>query len=189
MRKMAMGWVLAGICALPLSALGEDQQERAAASREASKQFGMELKAALQKAIAEGGPVSAIQVCQLKAPAIAKGISQEKGWKVARTSLKYRNPNNAPDAWEQGVLQRFEERKQAGEDVEKMEYFEVLEEGGQKSFRYMKAIPTAGLCLTCHGAVIDPALEQELESLYPQDKARGFEVGDIRGAFTIEQPM
>ena len=70
-----------------------------------------------------------------------------------------------------------------------MEYFEVVEEGGQKSFRYMKAIPTAGLCLTCHGAVIDPALEQELKSLYPQDKARGFEVGDIRGAFTIEQPM
>ena len=71
----------------------------------------------------------------------------------------------------------------------KMEYAEVVAEGGKQYFRYMKAIPTGELCLKCHGAEIEPGVKAKLDELYPNDKARGFKLGDIRGAFTIKQPM
>ncbi len=53
----------------------------------------------------------------------------------------------------------------------------------------MKAIPTGGVCLSCHGQRISQPVEAKLERLYPNDRARGYELGDIRGAFTITQPL
>jgi len=32
-------------------------------------------------------------------------------------------------------------------------------------------------------------VKAKLDTYYPADQARGFKVGDIRGAFTISQPM
>jgi hypothetical protein len=142
-----------------------------------------------ETAMKAGGPVNAIQVCNTRAPAIAAGFSGQKGWTVARTSLKYRNPDNAPDAWERKVLEQFEERKANGEDPKQMVYAEVVEDGRTKIFRFMKAIPTGPVCLACHGEKIDAAVEAEIQALYPDDQARGFNAGDIRGAFTITQPM
>jgi hypothetical protein len=108
---------------------------------------------------------------------------------VGRTSLKPRNPANAPDDWEAGMLQAFAARKAAGEDPAKLEAWTIAEAGGRKQFRYMKAIPTASLCLACHGTEIEPELRAHLDALYPEDAAVGYREGDIRGAFTITQPM
>ena len=165
-------------------------EQRAIESRAAVKQFFGQLKGQLVAGIKAGGPAHAIGVCNEQAPAIAGKVSSSKGWKVARTSLKVRNPSNAPDAWERAVLMKFDARKAAGEDPAKMEHYEVVEMGGKKAFRYMKAIPTAAKpCLACHGEKVPPAVEQKLAELYPDDKARGYKAGDIRGAFTITQPM
>jgi hypothetical protein len=60
---------------------------------------------------------------------------------------------------------------------------------GGRVFRCMKAIPTAELCITCHGSNLDPAIAATLAEFYPANRATRFAVGDIRGAFTIEQPM
>jgi hypothetical protein len=49
----------------------------------------------------------------------------------------------------------------------------------------MKAIPTGGLCLACHGETIDPAVAGKIAELYPEDKATGFREGDLRGAFVV----
>lgn len=53
----------------------------------------------------------------------------------------------------------------------------------------MKAIPTGKLCLNCHGQAIKPDVVKLLDKYYPGDGARGFGEGDLRGAFTIIQPM
>jgi len=165
----------------------EDVSLRAAESRKAIKTFVKELKNALQQAIKTGGPEHAIQVCEEKAPEIAIKISEEKGWLIGRTSLKFRNPVNAPDSWELTVLRQFEERKARGEDPKDLEYSEVIVKNGRKTFRYMKTIPTKGMCLTCHGEKIPSKVSEKLDELYPEDKARGFKKGDIRGAFSIIQ--
>jgi hypothetical protein len=168
-------------------AQNDDVKSRSDTARAAAAEFGKRLLGELQKAITAGGPVAAIEVCNLEAPEIAAAVSKEKGMSVRRTSLKLRQPANKPDDWELKQLQRFEERKAAGENPAMIEVGEFVESGGKRQFRYMKAIPTGELCLTCHGGAIAPEVSARLKALYPNDAATGFKSGDLRGAFTITQ--
>lgn len=79
-------------------AMAESIEEWTAACRGVAMEFMSALKAELMKAMKAGGPANAIQVCKRMAPEIAAHKSRETGWRVARTSLKVRNPANAPDA-------------------------------------------------------------------------------------------
>ncbi len=185
-RKVAIA--LAGLLAASVVSSAETDQ-RVAESRMAVKSFATQLKSELVGAMKSGGPTKAISVCHMKAPEIAKSVSHAKGWAIGRTSLKTRNPGNAPDAWEKAVLLKFEQRKAQGEPVKKMEYSAVVDHDGKREFRYMKAIPTGEVCLACHGSHIAPSVISKLDALYPRDQARGFKKGDIRGAFTIRQPL
>lgn len=178
-----------GLVALSVDIQAADYDAEVNASRETVQEFMQTLKKELQAAMQEGGPVNAVSVCNLTAPAIASTYSARNGWDVGRTSLKLRNPDNAPDAWERSVLEDFETRKLAGEDPARMEFYEVVRENGVTELRYMKAIPTAGLCLACHGEQVDSITKARLETLYPEDQALGYQAGDIRGAFTITQPL
>lgn len=154
-------------------------------ARSLIKSFGGDLKAALKPAMKSGGPVNAIEVCNLQAGPIAETISSQSDWKVARTSLKVRNADNTPDNWELKTLLQFEQRKAAGEDIKKMDHAEVVTQEGQTLYRYMKAIATADLCVKCHGSQLDNAVAAKLKEHYPYDQAVGYNVGDIRGAFTL----
>lgn len=174
--------------ALPVAAEQKPMVPDVAEARALVKQFGGTLKGELQTAMKSGGPTAAIEVCNTRAPAIAADLSTG-AWDVARTSLKTRNPDNAPDAWETQVLERFEAQKAEGKPVQTLEYSEVVTTPNGTEFRYMKAIPTQGLCLTCHGTDISEPVGTKLDALYPEDKARGYVEGDIRGAFTLRYSM
>jgi len=172
------------------SVIAEDLTPRVDASRAAIKSFFGNLGGELKGALKSGGPLKAIKVCNSKAMEITSEHSKKNGWLIGRTSLKPRNAANTPDPWEKSVLEQFEARKAAGEDPKKMEHYEVVTQNGRQLFRYMKAIPTAEKpCLICHGSNIQPQVAEMLDKLYPTDKARGYKAGDIRGAFTITQPM
>ena len=181
------------ICTLPFSAslsANDHLEQRVKDSREAVQSVARALKGNLQSVLQEKGPAAAVEACSSIAPLIALTKSKSYGWKISRTSLKLRDPDNAPDDWERAVLEQFEARKAKGEDVNKLEYYEVVEMDGNKVFRYMKAIPTQEKpCLTCHGSNLRPDVAAALDKHYPNDKARGFKAGDIRGAFTIIQPL
>jgi len=187
MRKTIYASVIALVYSSAVIA-GEIEQ-RSKQSHIVVSDFMLLLKADLKAAMKEGGPGNAIQVCKNKAPVIAADISAKQGWRVARTSLKLRNPLNKPDPWELKVMQEFEKRKVAGEEIKTLEFAEVVTTRGKKQFRYMKAIPTGKVCLQCHGSHIDPNVVTTLKTYYPEDQATGFKQGDIRGAFTITQPM
>lgn len=179
------------VCSLFISTAyaNDDLKQRAQNSKAVVAEFMEQLQGELQAAIKAGGPISAIDVCKLKAPAIAQSLSAKHGWEIARTSLKTRNPDNAPDAWESKVLSDFAARQARGEDVKPMAHFEAVDNNGEKSFRFMKAIPTGEICLKCHGADIAADVKAKLQEAYPDDKATGYKLGDVRGAFTITQPM
>lgn len=168
--------------ALGGSALADDRQ---AASRALSQQFGRELMQALTGAMEAGGPTRAIEVCQDLAPKIAERLSAESGATVRRTSLKVRRASNAPEPWQREVLESFERRRAAGEDLAAIEHFETTPDGGA---RYMKPIVTQPLCTVCHGTSIAPEVRSTLAQRYPNDAATGFEVGHLRGAFSIVWP-
>jgi hypothetical protein len=158
--------------------------------RDAVKAFGSHLKSELETAIKSSGHLAALGVCNLKSPLITEEHAQKLGWKMGRTSLKVRNSKNAPDQWESQILQQFEQRKTNGEDVAKLEHVETIKNAdGSSVVRYMKAIPTAEPCLACHGDSLTPEVTAKIKELYPQDRATGFKLSDLRGAFTITQTM
>lgn len=155
--------------------------------KNAIKEFSEILKGSLLSAIQSGGPVEAISVCSNVAPLIASDLSNKYGFNIARTSLKVRNLNNRPDAWEKEILNQFETNKKTGSTIDSLIISELVTQDGQQEMRLMKAIPTGKLCLTCHGENIDPAIQTKLHAIYPDDEATGFKLGDIRGAFTIRK--
>lgn len=152
------------------------------AARETIQGFAKDLKHVLVTTMKANGPVAAIDACNLSAPAIAQQHTQGP-WEISRSSLQVRNPNNRPDAWLKEVLLEFEQRKQDGEAVSRIEHSEQREDG----WYFVKAIPTGEPCLACHGANLTPAVQEKLSQLYPSDAATGFSLGDIRGAFVVKQ--
>ncbi len=145
----------------------------------------------VQEEIDKGSYPGAIAACNDKAPKMAAAASQNTGWAIRRVSLKNRNPKAVPDAWEQAVLEDFDRRRAAGENAANMEKAEIVAEGDKRVLRYMKALPTQGVCLNCHGTddKINPAVKAKLTELYPNDKATGYSEGQIRGALTVKRPL
>ena len=148
------------------------------------------LLAVLQAEIAKSGPEGAIAVCQVQAPALARAASQQTGWNVKRVSLRNRNPKAVPDAWERAALEDFDRRAAAQEPAATLERYEAVREDGKTVYRFMRALPTGELCLACHGPVeqLSPAVKAKLAALYPDDRATGYRVGQIRGAMTLTKP-
>ena len=161
-----------------------------AESRAAVKGLGESLKTALVGALKTGGPIAAIETCQQAAPSIASEQSTTHGLKVARTALRVRNEGNAPDAFERKVLEDFAAKLKAGADPATLDHAETVQVGGEKHFRYMKAIPMAAEpCMACHGSDLKPEIKAEITKRYPHDQATGFSPGELRGAFTVTKVL
>jgi hypothetical protein len=189
MRTVLAG---AGLALLAWCAWGQTPEERLTAARAAAGQLTQQLGAELRKELAAGGPAHAIRVCRNVAPEIAGKLSRQMGARVARVSLKTRNPLlGSPDAWEQRVLADFDRRAAAGEKPEALEVSEVVAEPAARYFRYMKAIPVQPLCLTCHGEqdAIAAEVKDRIAEEYPHDRAVGYAPGQVRGAVTVKQRL
>lgn len=180
------------LAAVILAAVGPafaaDQAQLQSASAKLAGSLGSQLKSRLEAALAAGPAPDAIGVCQSIAPEISKQLLEQSGAEVGRTSMRVRNPGNAPDAWEQAVLADFERQKAAGADMSKVERGEFVQVNGKKAYRYMRPIMTAELCTKCHGTSVDPGVQAAIKAAYPSDQATGYSAGDLRGAFTVSWP-
>jgi len=180
MRRLSI--LLTALVAAPLAAATPDH---AAEGQAIAAAFGAELKAALQSAMVEGGPLAAISVCHDDAPRIALEAAAKSGAEAGRTSLQLRNPANAPDAHEQAVLEAFAAELAAGTPEAPPWRLDTLPDG---RVRFMSAIIMQPQCLACHGETLAEPVAQAIDRLYPEDQARGYQPGDLRGAFTITWP-
>lgn len=157
-------------------------------ARKVATMLPPKLLASLQEEIAKSGPEGAISVCKDMAPKMAGEISQQTGWKVKRVSLKPRNVARAvPDEWEKAALEDFDKRAAAGEPPAQLEKGETI----GNEYRYVKALPVQPLCLSCHGPAdqLSPAVKSALSQHYPNDRATGYSVGQIRGAISVRKPL
>lgn len=150
--------------------------------------FSAELKSNLMQAVQQGGHPNGVQVCSVIAPEIQKKLATE-GWAVARTALKYRNPANKPDQWEQQNLDWMLAASQKGDSLGTLAKAEIVEFQGKKTFRYIKAIPMDTMCIACHGQHITEEVKVKISTLYPADLATGFTPGELRGAFTLQKQL
>jgi len=181
----------AALLATNVMATSDSEQQFIADSKKLIKSLASDLKHTMISAVRSGGFEKAISACQSQAPIIKKSHNQDSDLKIKRTSLKLRNPNNRPDDWERQVLLAFEQKKQAGISIGKLEYSEVIKTDTTLEYRFMKAIPIKSVCLKCHGdeshiaAPVAAALKQQ----YPLDNATQFKAGDIRGAFSVNRTV
>ena len=114
---------------------------------------------------------------------VANDFSLMAGHKLKQTSLRLRNPANAPDEWEKKVLKKL----QSSGYSKGVGFGETLETENKKIYRYMKPIYAERACLECHGEKnkIKPAIKHFRERKYPGDQAFGYKEGDIRGGISI----
>lgn len=163
-------------------------EKRIAKARDIVQKFTDKLRAELTSALKSGPAAHAIDLCQTLSPDLTAQIADEGQVEITRVALKLRNPENAPDEWEEKVLLAFQAQAATGADVGKLEHHEIVTSPeGDRLFRYMRAIPVGEMCLTCHGTDVRTDVKAEIARLYPEDKALGFKLGELRGAFSLVQ--
>lgn len=146
------------------------------------------LEGRLVEAMAEGGPVAAIEVCQEQALVLTETVRKEKDIAyLKRIGVRIRNPENAPDAAERRALKHFLQNggKKGQFPADWVDTVELPD--GSKELRYYKAIPMEARCLSCHGpeTLMPEMILDAINKRYPDDKARGFEQGELRGLLVV----
>lgn len=140
------------------------------------KPFKEKLMGALMEGLKDG-PEGAIDVCRVLAPEIAEEVGSP-GVRVGRTSHRLRNERNAPREWVRPLLEVYV----ASPDKSEPEVVRI-DEG---RVGYVEPIHVKTMCLGCHGSDLSPSIAARIDENYPNDRARGFEVGDFRGLFWVE---
>jgi len=159
-----------------------------AMGNEISNEAQEQLMSTLRKAIEDKGIAGAIEFCNAEALPIVKSVGEEYGVEVRRVSNRYRNPSDQPREDEEAILGAYEYNQEIGEssepNIQKLLNGEVL--------LYTRAITIPGqFCLNCHGepnADIGAEVMDKINKLYPEDKATGHEVGDLRGMWSVMIP-
>ena len=176
-----MRWILG--CVIVAAACGGERDygpERATA-KQAAGRLVKELMPKLVKALGDGPPEHALDVCSKVAQSITADIRESEGVSVRRTSLRCRNPANKPDAEEEKWLQEAMARDTVPTKAESWVSGDEL--------RYVQPIVIKKVCLQCHGTELSPAVRELLGKLYPGDTATGYAEGDLRGIVSVRVPI
>lgn len=185
-----MKHILLGLCLLtPAFGIFADSGSEIVAAKAAIKEVADALQTELKSAMQSGGPVAAIAVCNTRGMPITAQVAAEHGMNLGRVSLRNRNPDNAANTWQTTVLDDFEKKRLAGNDITQLAWTETVDVDGGREFRFMKAIPTGEVCLRCHGSELAPEVSTIIAELYPQDLATDYREGDIRGAFVVTRTL
>lgn len=179
---------LALIAVVAASGCSQDRTEAAALDETFLKDASLladrlqaELKTELSTALSTTGPVGAIGVCQSAAPAIAQSLSSQSGLQVGRTARKTRNRTNTLDP---DLAALYEELEQV--PMKDGAPAALHRKVGDRSI-YMRAIPMQEQpCAVCHGTDIAAEVQAAINANYPDDRATGFEPGELRGAIVVQ---
>jgi hypothetical protein len=177
-------WLAAGA---PAQAEPEDPAvgEALAEAQGVAGELAATVRGLLVEELRRGGYEGALRACSETAQRVTEDWRERTGNDARRVSLRNRNPANAPDVFERGVLEELERLKREGHAVG--ERHAVVEDAGQRVLRYVKPLVTAPVCLNCHGVAEDlaPQIRELLAKRYPDDRATGYGTGDIRGAISV----
>jgi hypothetical protein len=110
----------------------------------------------------------------------AKEIGAENGWIVQQLAEKYRNPAHKLDAEAETLHEKF------ASQPERTDTWIRTVRDNTEGWRYARRITVRSSCLACHGPKEErPAF---VKKGYPDDRAYGFEEGDLRGLYSVFVP-
>ena len=162
----------------PTSGIAETQQVETDRGAKLLLPLKMNLKQALMAGMQQG-PVHAIKACKDQAPEITNALAVQ-GIQIGRTSHRLRNPDNTAPEWADVALKAY-----LDDETDRAPRVVSLANNREG---YIEAITIKPLCLACHGSNLAPDVAEQIQAMYPQDEATGFELDDLRGVYWVEYP-
>jgi hypothetical protein len=167
----------------PLESLSDqEKQYYTEQGKKIAKTSFKTLSGQLQKAMAEGGISNAVKYCNVEAYPLTDSLKQQFGVvELRRATDKPRNEKNLITESEKAQLDAWKKQKLQGKDLKPEVHAQ-----GQDQVVFYAPIVLKGQCLTCHGNKEAMGADYaDIQKLYPNDKATGYELGDLRGMWSI----
>jgi len=141
----------------------------------------------LVAAVKRGGLSEAVDFCHINASPIVDSLINKYNATIKRTSFKIRNPADKPSELEAEILDAYHYNLENG-----LEMTSNVQETENAQILFTKPIMIGKeLCLNCHGIVgeqVPEDIDQMIKSRYPKDEATGYQMGDLRGMWSISIP-
>lgn len=160
----------------PLSAV--EKQETIKTSKEVLKGFMKTFKPTLKAVLKDMKAPEAITMCTHNQSVNNYSKTLAKGISLRRITLKERNENHT-------AQNKLEEQTLKEMDIVKKP---IIKKVSNNHIQFYKPLIVKQACLKCHGSV-DQIGETSLNLIkknYPNDKATGYKVGDVRGVFLVD---
>lgn len=149
-------------------------------------QYALSTKAVLGKnlmgTIQKKGTVAALEFCNTKAYPLTDSMAVVHKANIKRVTDKPRNPNNLADSDELKHIEFF--KQQIGDNIE----IEPIVVEREDKVQVYYPIVTNDMCLQCHGTPNENITKEtlnKLTQLYPDDKAFGYNINEVRGMWSI----
>lgn len=155
-------------------------------AKEAAQETFALLSAELAAALEQGGPVAAIPVCAERAGEITREVAARKNLDIVRLSDRPRNPAQEATGQDLAVIAHFHNEMIAGRELRPS----VEAAPDRTTTVRLPIVITQPLCLQCHGNDDDvaAATREAIAQAYPNDRARGYSLNDLRGIWKITLP-
>jgi sulfite reductase alpha subunit-like flavoprotein len=160
-----------------------DKKEYVIKGKEIAQATVKELGSNLMKHMKEGGPQQAIPFCNASANPLTEEIAKKYNVSIKRTSHKIRNDDNKPNEAEETILKQYFASISNNEELKP-----IVSKDEEGKVHFYAPIKLEAKCLACHGTIgqeVSIRTDSILKVLYPNDKATGFKVGDLRGIVNI----
>ncbi len=196
MKNLIIVFLLLGLVACNKNTKKEKQKESMAGQSKTvvndsvyaavGLQYAMTTKATLGKnlmgAVKSKGTSNALSFCNTKAIHLTDSMATVHNAIITRVSDKPRNPNNQANEEELAYIETFKTSLIPGQPFEPI----IKKQNGKVHFYY--PIVTNKMCLQCHGKPneqITPEVMTAIDKLYPEDKAKGYDVDQVRGIWNV----
>lgn len=182
-KYLSLSLLLIGISCSDQKSLTEiEKEEYLKKGKTIALQSQKALGKQLTKQIQLGGTEHAMDYCNLKAISITDSLSSVLNADIKRLSDLNRNPVNQADQFANRYIASGKERLKSKQVLEPV----IL--ATEDSVRMLFPIQTNGLCLQCHGQPnkeIKTGTLMKIDSLYPKDLAKHYDVNQLRGVWSI----
>jgi len=154
-------------------------------AKDAIMTVGGKLKSTLIQKVKQGGVSNAADFCSKEAGVLAKEASKvlPKGVSIKRITNKPRNKMNQATPEQLKVLEEIDLKLKAG-NMPPM----VIKKISNGHYQVYKPLKIAKQCLNCHGDnnTRNKQAYSIIKDKYTNDKAIGYKVGELRGAFLVD---
>jgi len=142
------------------------------------QKLGGELKSQMQT----NGPMGALHFCSQNALTLTEQLAKESKTSIKRISINNRNPVNNANKDETVLLNEWDKMIK---NTQLLPAQKLVTVSDNTVIYYKPIIINNESCLKCHGNV-EGELAKAIKAAYPEDKATGYKIGDLRGMIAIE---